>query len=395
MKNNKKIKVTKHFLAILVGIIVFTFSLVVWDSEEEKEIEGENKKDNLRLLIVTVQKTHSIKKNVMIKTYGRILPKWTTHIRAKGQGELQSVLDNFEQGAYVKKDSVLAELDNIKFQTSLADAKHQIAIAQLLLQTEKQNGTLAKKQWAKHKKIKKPTDFLLRTPQIKAAQAQLNLAEIKLKEVKLMKNYSKIIAPYNGVITERLINYGDTIQTGQKIGTIISSNHLIIKIELSVQQWKLLAADWQGQQVNLYPTEDISNSKSNKEKWTAIIERGGDTIDEKTNLHTLYLRVNSISKPKPGQFVVIEITGKEVASLLKAPSSAITQDGKVWFVDNNNLLRKYTALEIYAEGQYVYIQIPNGLINTKNMNVVVYPYTSYIQGKKVEPKFIKTTHITQ
>ncbi len=388
----------KHLFAMFFALGFGFLVLVVLDEAKtrvETEKQAAQKLVAKTLKPVSVIEVSHTSADALIQSFGEVKPRWKTAIKAKRRGEVLTFSNALEAGSQIKKGEVLFTFDNAHYETQLADAKNQIAQAELLIQSEKEQARLVRQDWKILGKKGNPTAFMLRIPQIKAAQAQLKLAKANLNEITREGAYSRLIAPYDGIVISRSANVGDVVEAGQILTEIFSANSLEVAVKLNERQWGLLSKKWRGQGVDVFAT-GIPNSSTQNKKWRAIIDRGGDSINPETRQRTLYLKFNASSKPTVGRFVRVAIRGKKLTNLLKVPSSALTPQGLLWLVDDDNKLQSVKASALFSKDNSVFVKAsikalvksssPATKTYDKNYSIVVSPLSSFLTGMEVQPK---------
>ena len=68
--------------------------------------------------------------------------------------------------------------------------------------------------------------------------------------------------------------------------------------------------------------------------------------------------------------------------MIKLPASAVSQNGQVWFVNEQNTLVNVMADKVFERGDFVYIKPIAGVSEAK---VVTRPLVSYLAGMLVSP----------
>ncbi len=400
---------TKHIIAILLALGLLALVLLILDQAEkatQREIDKEETSSINQLKPVSVIDVAPTSSHAVVQSFGEVKARWNTTLKARMHGEVLSISKHIQVGKRVKAGEVLFTFDNHRYQTRLAEAKNQIAQAELLLQTEKEQAKLARSDWKLTRRKGNPSSFALRVPQIKAAQSQLDLAKASLSEINKTGSYAKIKAPYNGIVVSRSVNLGDVVEAGQPLAELISSDTLDITLKLDEQQWEMLGGQWQGQAVDIFAVNGIhpKDPKKQNPQWKAIIERDGGTVDSKSRQHILHLELSSADKPLAGTFVRVEITGKKLSNLLQIPQSSLTPQGRVWFVDTDNKLRRFKAKSLFSKGENIFVNAPllsepllkDTSLKTSSLkdkkeksntySIVVSPLSSYLPGLEVMPE---------
>lgn len=82
--------------------------------------------------------------------------------------------------------------------------------------------------------ITKQADLANASSQVQQAQAEMAMIKAQIDEIDVRLNDTKSTAPFDGVIVEKLIEAGDTVQPGQPLLVFAKSNHLSIEINVPV-----------------------------------------------------------------------------------------------------------------------------------------------------------------
>ncbi len=379
----------KHTLSIIMAVSLLLGVLIVLDEADKKtKRESEATEKNLKTHPQSTSVIEVFPANTYAKivAFGEVKPHWKTTLRARTSGEVLTISSKLQEGKRVEKGEVLFTFDHRRYQTQRAEVRYQITQAELLLQDEKQQAKLARMDWKLAQRKGNPSGFALRVPQIKAAQAQLNLANTRLAEITQTGRYAKITAPYDGIVLSRAINLGDVVEAGQELAEIMSSDKLDIKLKLDDTQWQLLGINGQGK------TAKISSIQSD-EQWIANVDRRGGFIDATTRQHLLHLTISSPHKPLTGSFVRVDITGKKLPGLLKVPASALAPDGYIWFVNKQNKLKRFLANVVFSNPPFIFVTPPKlnqqgRSLTSKQVvpfSIVVYPLSSFLPEIEVVP----------
>ena len=82
--------------------------------------------------------------------------------------------------------------------------------------------------------VEKRADLTNAMSRVKEAQAQMAQIKAQIDEIDVRLNDTKSIAPFQGVIVEKLVEAGDTVQPGQPMLKFAKSNHLSIELNIPV-----------------------------------------------------------------------------------------------------------------------------------------------------------------
>lgn len=321
-----------------------------------------------------------------ISASGLVEPRYSLTITNQVSGEISRLSNQFESGKIVKKGHLLATLKNTELASLVASAKNTVASAELALKEEIRQGEQARAEWDASGFNEAPdSDLVLREPQRVAAQAELASAQAALLNAQNDVNNTKITAPFDALIVERLVSPGSYLSAGSDIGTLYSVDRAEITIDLSNSDWlklpdtnTLLNANWP---VTIASIDDNAT-------WQGHILNVGLHIDETTRMRSLTIGLNKpleqASPLIPGSFVSISLKGKPLDNLWRLPNTALSQKSEIWYLDADNRLAAFETTPRFVDAKYVYIQVPDAMQKTR-YQVLVQPYNSYVKGTLVAP----------
>lgn len=314
-----------------------------------------------------------------VSGHGEAKAHWALSLKAQVKGEITDMSEQFATGNVVKKGQVLAQIDNTEYLQAVASAKATLADAKLALQEEQDLGNQAKREWQRSGVTQAPSSPLVfRTLQLEAAQATADNAQYALQTAQRDEKNTHISAPFDAVILSRDIDLGTYVSIGDTLATLNSTDKVEISVPLSLSQWQNLASDKSG--------EVILSDVTTQNQWQGYIARFEQHLDDSSRQRTV---VVALDKPfeqatplLPGTFLAVQIAGKTLNNVIKLPASAVSQDGLIWYVNEQNTLVSVKAQKLFERGDYVYISPIEG---HTNLRVVTRPLVSYLNEMLVNP----------
>ncbi len=82
--------------------------------------------------------------------------------------------------------------------------------------------------------VEKRADLTNAMSRVKEAQAMMEAAKAQIDEIDVRLYDTKSVAPFNGVIVEKMVEAGDSVQPGQPLLKFAKSNHLSIELNVPV-----------------------------------------------------------------------------------------------------------------------------------------------------------------
>ncbi|WP_445778292.1 efflux RND transporter periplasmic adaptor subunit [Shewanella sp.] len=324
--------------------------------------------------------------------FGEAKPRFELTLSAEVSGKVVEINRQFESGQVIKKGTVLGKINDISYQQALTQAQTDVAQAELDLLEEQREGEQAKAEWQRSGLSGEPASpLVLRTPQLAQAKAALDNAKQALKKAQQDLAYTQITAPFDALIVSRDVQPGSYVQTGTQLGALYSVAEVEVSVPLSEQQWQNLPA-FDNATLAKTPWKVSIQSSDGLTQWPGYIERVEQHLTQTSRQRSLIVVVdNPLEQPidlYPGTFVKTVIAGQAIDNLWQLPSSAISQQGDIWFVDHNGLLAKSAAKVAFEKAGFVYVS-PIVIEHTNephSMQIVKRPLSNFKVGTKVLAK---------
>jgi len=149
-------------------------------------------------------------------------------VSAQTAGRVVAV--NFDVDDYVAQGQVVVEIEDIEHQSrvSQAEAKLQAAVASRQdaeIEFRRIQGVFAKKAVSQAEMDKAATG-------LKQARAGEKAAEAALEQARQQQEYTRVKAPYNGIVTERSVEVGESVQPGQPLISGLSLDSMRIAVDV-------------------------------------------------------------------------------------------------------------------------------------------------------------------
>ena len=328
---------------------------------------------------------------VQISSNGTTTPFTQTVLTAEVGGEVIYRSKKFAEGASVIEGEILAKIDDTYLQLQYKNALLQLANAEVQYSLQLAEAEVAKEAWDKIGDGV-ASDLTLKKPQLKQAEALLEVAKAQVSSAAKKLNKTEIIAPYAGRIQNVNIDLGTTIIPGQPVGAMYTSSEIEITLAVKDNDLQFLSIPMDGRKLN--PSEQASVViesfyKGKTQSWEGKLERVDGVIDPITRMINLIavFKNDFIETDKPnlpiGLFVEAKIDGITLKNIFEIPINSISKDNEVYIVDKNNQLelRKLTVLKKYSE----FVIIKDGL--RAGERIVTSKLSTASNGIKVNPVY--------
>ena len=328
---------------------------------------------------------------VQISSNGTTTPLTQTVLTAEVGGEVIYRSKKFAEGASVIEGEILAKIDDTDLQLQYKNALLQLANAEVQYSLQLAEAEVAKEAWDKIGDGV-ASDLTLKKPQLKQAEAFLEVAKAQVSSAAKKLNKTEIIAPYAGRIQNVNIDLGTTIIPGQPVGAMYTSSEIEITLAVKDNDLQFLSIPMDGRKLN--PSEQASVViesfyKGKTQSWKGKLERVDGVIDPLTRMINLIavFKNDFIESDKPnlpiGLFVEAKIDGITLKNIFEIPINSISEDNEVYIVNKDNQLelRKLTVLKKYSE----FVIIKDGL--KAGERIVTSKLSTASNGIKVNPVY--------
>ena len=263
---------------------------------------------------------------------------------AKVAGEIREIL--VEEGDDVTTGQLLARLDGDRLRLELMQSEANLRKAQRDYQ---RNVDL------KDKSLVSAGDFEKIKYEMDALEATYNLAKLEL-------SYTEIRAPIDGVIAERFVKVGNTLDVNAVTFQVTSLEPLIAYLHVPEREYRRIARD----QTAVIEVDALQGSE-----FQATVARISPVVDPDTGTFKITVEVSDPTRRlKPGMFGRINIVYDMHPQALQVPRSAIIDEAgetSVFIVEDGKAVRRLIKTGYANNG---HIEILDGLTGSEKLVVV-------------------------
>ena len=248
---------------------------------------------------------------------GTVVADQQAIISARLTASIAEVMVNV--GAKVKQGDVLMRLESRDLNARLQQTEQTLFSAQAQLSAAEKEYDRVKELVAK--KLLSQSQFDQVESQLKIAQANVKQAQASVNEAETTLSFSAITAPFDGLITQKNVNMGDTASPGMPLLTMYNPKKLQLEVYISEAQIKNVTLG-----MNLQ-----------YQLPTYAIQGEGEVVQISPSANSLSrsfmvkLNIDSSALIYPGIYGKVIVYG-EKQSALQVPKSAVYQVGQLDYV---------------------------------------------------------------
>jgi RND family efflux transporter MFP subunit len=329
--------------------------------EEEKKQEQKQNQIKTKVKVLNV-----VDFQTTVRTRGIVRAHDQVTLTPRVGGTISLVSEGFDTGTFFKKGDTLLELDPADFQTAVLSAEAQVARTKAALAFEETRAKQAKLNWEDLGFDEDPNELVLRLPQLREAQANVDSALAQLEQARRNLERAKVRAPFDGRVLERLVGLGQSVSPGTRLGTIYAIDYAEVDLPLSGKDLGFVRLpETAGDPALEVVLQDAVNP--GESSWKARIVRTQGTLDPSSlelfaiaRIEDPFGRESGLPPLRIGQPVLATIHGKVLEKVVEIPRSAIRELDLVRLVDPKELtLSNLNIKPLWADETKVVVSDPS------------------------------------
>lgn len=307
--------------------------------------------------------------------------------------ELAAQLSGADAAVRRAKEDIRREQSDVERAQSAHAAAHSMYV-RLKQASEQQKGLVAQQELddAEAKDLETGAQVSSAQAALSAAEQQVEVSVANQKQYGAMSNYTRIVAPFTGVVTMRYADTGSLVAAGTSSSTQaipvvriaqVSKLRLVLPIPESIAP-----------QIHLGDPVKVRVEALSKD-ITGRVSRFARSLDMQTRtMETEIDFENRDGELLPGMYTETQLVLSERPATLSLPLEAVTQSGDtatVLIVTPQNLVEE-RKVRLGLEGQ-ARVEVVSGL--EEGDRVVIGNRSQFRSGEKVQPKEVAPSGLTR
>ena len=346
----------RQIIISAVGLLLI--GLAVWWSgvlaSTERKLPPKAERTVPTVFVQTVSNRNT---PITVTASGTLEARDRVDLFAEVQGIFSYSSNTFKPGTYYKKGSVLLRINSDEARAGLRAQKSALynQMVALLpdLRFDCPDALAHWEQYINDFSADKPLPPLPAAASDKEklfiAGRNINSAWYNVKNLEERLAKYTIYAPFNGILTEALVNKGTLIRPGQPLGSFINPNVYELPVAVNANYADLLTT---GKTVTLH------NVERNK-TWRGTVNRLNSLVNPATQTVQAYIRVAGEGL-REGMYLEADLTAKEEPGTFEISRKLLTDNNKVYVVRDSSL-ELITANPVYFKENTVVMRgLPDG-----------------------------------
>lgn len=352
----------KRLLTIAIGLLlilagVFLFKNLSVKKDKEKEKIGKNTEKGIGKIIpsVQVEVVSNNEVSIQIEANGSLFAKRRVELYAEVHGIMKRGRREFKPGISYNKGDILVGINGAEFYASLQAQKSSfLSLITSIIPDLRLDFPESFANWDQYVKSFDLNETVRKLPKPASTKEKLFISgkniytsyyNVKNMEVKWAKY--NLRAPFNGTVTEALVNPGTLIRQGQKIGEFVDPSAYELEVSLSPSIANVLSiAD-----------EVVVKSLTSNESWSGKVGRVNARIDQTSQTAKAYIDIKSKTL-KEGQYLTALIDIAPIENAYRLKRNLLIDGNKVYVVENGKLKLKEIVVRHYDKETVVVTGLP-------------------------------------
>jgi len=297
--------------------------------------------------------------------------------------ELVAQVEGADAGVRHSKEEIRRAKNEVSRAKASHDALHSEAMR--LEQVAKQRPELIAQQEiddAEAKDLASEAQVEVAKSALAAAEQQLEVSKATHSQVTAMQDYSRIVAPFDGVVTWRYADTGALIQAG----TSNANSAPVVKLaQVNVLRLRIPVPESVADGVHIGTIGDV-RVQATGERFSAKVARFTDSFDRSTRTMQVEFDIpNPGYKLSPGMYADVVLEIQKRADAITVPVQAITYDN-----DKRSVLLVDAQNRVQVRDIRTGIEAPNRVEVLAGLQpgdrVIVGNLSAYQPGQRVDPR---------
>ena len=304
---------------------------------------------------------------VIVSAMGTVIPAREIVLESQVAGEIVFIHPEFTEGGFLEKGAEVLRIDPQDYSLALTLAQARVKDAESKLKQLEEEAAAAKDEWrnlyqGRQEDLSEPPPLLVKEPQLSAAKAMLTAEKAEVQKARLNLARTKIRAPFNSIVRSKNVDIGSQVSGQEKLAELVGTDEYWVQASIPVDRLSWIKIPQKpaesGSKVRIfYRTADqragrvikLLGALETEGRMARILVGVKDPLGIKTaGNNQLPLLI--------GEYVRIEIEGRQLQNVYQIPRAALRDDANLWIVSNDGKLEIRKVEIVWRDTQTVLLR---------------------------------------
>ncbi len=347
MNNRKPLGLGKSFLIALgiVALAVLVSAVLIYTAPRTKRVEGKRPPR-----LVQTMKLEARTTRITVTAHGIVIPAREVILQPEVTGRVIRQHESLVPGGYIPMGEELIRIDPSDYDLTLEEKEAALEEAKFELAVEKGRQVVASREWKLLQGDLPGSDanrsLVLRKPHLEKAEALVRKANNQIEKAKLDLSRTTVMAPFNVVVLNEMVEVGQLVDRGTAVCTLAGSDEFWVRVSLPIDKlrWiQLPSGSLPGAKAKVFLESGQGESVGREGRVIRLLS----DLDTKGRMARIL-----VSVPDPlglqngedklplllGSYVRVEIDAGELDDVIEIPRSSLREGNCIWVVGRERQL---------------------------------------------------------
>ena len=356
-------KRSRVYLSIMLSIAVLAAGVVGTAYIGKKAPKARKRPPAKITPLVQVTRVQPDTHKVVVAAMGTVIPAREIILESRVSGRIVALHPEFTIGGYLDKGSEVLRIDPEDYELAVTLAQAKIKDAESILKVVEEEAAASEDEWRLLNKANPESQqipaLVAKKPQLEAAKSRLAADQADLQKAKLNLARTRIRAPFNAIVRAKQVDIGSQVSSQEHLAELVGTDTYWIRASIPIDRlsWILIPGNPAGSGARVR-----ISYRNGYELAGTVIKLLGDLETEGRMARILVevkdpLGLKAKEKYQPplliGEYVRIEIKGRELQSVYRIPRSALRDDSNIWIASDDGRLEIRSVKILWRDAQTV------------------------------------------
>lgn len=300
---------------------------------------------------------------VVVAAMGTVIPAREIILESRVSGEIVALHPEFTVGGFLDKGSEVLRIDREDYELAVALAQSKIKDSESILKVVEEEAAAGEDEWRllnkENPEGKQIPALVAKKPQLEAAKSKLAADRADLKKAKLNLARTRIRAPFNTLVRAKHVDVGSQVSGQEQLAELVGTDTYWIQASIPIDRLRWIL--FPGKPAKAGSRVRISHRNGHKLSGT-VIKLLGD-LETEGRMARILVEVKDPLGLKAkekyqlplliGEYVRIEIEGRELQNVYRIPRSALRDDSYIWIATADGKLEIRSVKTLWRDAQTV------------------------------------------
>jgi RND family efflux transporter MFP subunit len=313
--------------------------------------------------LVQVTRVQPDTHKVVVAAMGTVIPAREIILESRVSGRIVALHPEFTIGGFLDKGSEILRIDPEDYELAVTLAQAKIKDAQSILKVVEEEAAAAEDEWRLLNKAnpesQKIPALVAKKPQLEAAKSRLAADRADLQKAKLNLARTRIRAPFSALVRDKQVDVGSQVSGQEHLAELVGTDTYWIRASIPIDRlrWILIP----GKPAESGARVRISHRNGHELAGT-VIKLLGD-LETEGRMARILVEVKDPLGLKAkekyqlplliGEYLRIEIEGRELQNVYRIPRSALRDGSNIWIATDDGRLEIRSVKTLWRDAQTV------------------------------------------